>query len=255
MTLPSEVIEGFATRARSHLTNDAPVPSPGSSDVETRRAREIAQAALDGGLVSLSQPPIATDIDLSKPMTAHDLEERIRHFARQQHRAGSWELRDLAIALADLAKAADELELAFGWDPDASLRSLIGSLGLADLRIRSGTHSCRQPGRCRTCCSLRVQLSRRDHAAATQAQDDRRGRYEADVLARRLSVSRLSRWDLPLPTVRPLGRVTRSHVSRLARRCRCGALRSTLVVEAAVAFTQRESKKPLTATAEGPSAS
>ena len=119
--LPSEVVDTFAAHASGLLeVNDlGRVPVLGSSDVEAGRARAIAQLVLDAGLNTLSQPPLTTDPDLSKPMVAYYLEDRIRHFGFQQNRAGNWDSRDLAFALAGVAEAVDQLDRAVGWDPDA----------------------------------------------------------------------------------------------------------------------------------------
>ena len=118
--LPSEVVDTFAARASGLLKVDdlGCVPVVGFSDVETGRARAIAQLVLDAGLETLSKPPLTTSTDLAKPMMAYYLQERIRHFGFEENRAGNWDARDLAFALADLAKAVDELDRALGWDPD-----------------------------------------------------------------------------------------------------------------------------------------
>lgn len=115
------MVDTFAAHASGLLeVNDlGRVPVLGSSDVEAGRARAIAQLVLDAGLNTLSQPPLTTDPDLSKPMVAYYLEDRIRHFGFQQNRAGNWDSRDLAFALAGVAEAVDQLDRAVGWDPDA----------------------------------------------------------------------------------------------------------------------------------------
>lgn len=101
------MVDTFAAHASRLLkVNDlGRVPVLGFSDVEARRARAIAQLVLDAGLSALSQPPVISDTDLSKPMTAYYLEDRVRQFGFQENRAGNWDSRDLAFALADLAKA------------------------------------------------------------------------------------------------------------------------------------------------------
>lgn len=48
-----------------------------------------------------------------------DLEADIRRFGYEKNRAGEWESRDLAMALADLAQAVHDFDRALGWDPDA----------------------------------------------------------------------------------------------------------------------------------------
>jgi hypothetical protein len=60
-------------------------------------------------------------------MMAYYLEDRIRHFGFQENRAGNWDSRDLAFALADLAKAVDQLDRALGWDSDACVAISIGA--------------------------------------------------------------------------------------------------------------------------------
>lgn len=127
--LPSEVVDTFAAHASGLLKVDdlGRFPVLGFSDVETGRARAIAQLVLDAGLATLSQPPLTTDTDVSKPMMAYYLEARIRHFGFQENRAGNWDSRDLAFALADLAKAVDQLDRALGWDPDMCVAISIGA--------------------------------------------------------------------------------------------------------------------------------
>ena len=127
--LPSEVVETFVAHACAMLKvgDLGRVPMLGFSDIETRRARAIAQLVMDAGLGTLSQPPLTTDTDLSAPMMAYYLEDRIRQFGFQENRAGHWDLRDLASALADLAGAVDQLDRALGWDPDACVAISIGA--------------------------------------------------------------------------------------------------------------------------------
>ena len=118
--LPSETVDVFARRARDHLGTNIGVAPPLSLDVvEVNRARAIAQSVLDTGLEVLSEPSLKLDTDLSDPMMAHYLDERIRRFGFQQNRAGRWEARDIAIALADVARAVADFEPALGWNPDA----------------------------------------------------------------------------------------------------------------------------------------
>jgi hypothetical protein len=118
--LPSEVVEAFASRAREHLgTNIGVVPSLALDVVEVNRVRAIARSVLDAGLEVLSEPSLKLDTDLSDPMTAHYLDERIRRFGLQQNRAGRSEARDVAIALADVAEAVADFEPALGWNPNA----------------------------------------------------------------------------------------------------------------------------------------
>lgn len=52
-------------------------------------------------------------------MKAYYLEADIRRFGFERNRAGDWERRDLALALADLAQAVYDFDRALGWDPDA----------------------------------------------------------------------------------------------------------------------------------------
>jgi hypothetical protein len=117
------VVSTFASRACELLQVDdlGPVALLGSSDVEVGRALAIAQALLNAGLSALKELPAIADTDLSRPMAAHDLVDRIRHFGYEQNRIGDEALRDSAFTLADLAKAVDKLEAALGWDPDACL--------------------------------------------------------------------------------------------------------------------------------------
>lgn len=67
----------------------------------------------------LGQSSLKIGMDLSDPMMARSLGEQIRRFGFEQNRAGRWDVRDLAFALADVAKAVGNLEPALGWDPDA----------------------------------------------------------------------------------------------------------------------------------------
>ena len=139
--LPSEVVDTFAANASVLLkVNDlGRGPVLGFSDVEAGRARAIAQLVLDAGLSTLSEPPLMTDTDLSKPMMAYDLEDRIRHFGFQQNRGGNWDSRDLAFALADLAEAVDQLDRALGWDPDACVAiSIAAATALPQVATMAG---------------------------------------------------------------------------------------------------------------------
>jgi hypothetical protein len=78
--LPSEAVETFAKRACEllELNKTAPVPSLAFHEVEADRALAIAQRVLDAGLDALGRPPLATDTDLSNPMTVYHLEDDIR---------------------------------------------------------------------------------------------------------------------------------------------------------------------------------
>jgi hypothetical protein len=120
--LPSEGVEVFANRAQDQLGRHiGVVPSLSLDLVEVKRVRVIAQSVLDAGLEMLSQPSLTVEADVSDPLRAHHLDERLRRFGFQQNRAGRSEPRDVAFALADLAKAVAHFEPALGWDPDACL--------------------------------------------------------------------------------------------------------------------------------------
>jgi hypothetical protein len=119
--LASEVVERFATRAGDLLNLDeiGPVPALAFHEVEADRALAIAQLVLDAGLDALGRPPLTTGTDLTDPMAAYHLEDDIRRVGYEKNRAGECEPRDLAFALADLAKAVYDFDRALGWDPDA----------------------------------------------------------------------------------------------------------------------------------------
>jgi hypothetical protein len=127
--LQSEVVDTFAAHASQLLkVNDlGRVPVLGFCDVEARRALVIAQLVLDAGLSTLSEPPLTSDTDLWKPTMAYYLKHRIRHFGFQHNRAGNWDSRDLAFALADLATAVGQFDCTLGWDPDACVAISIGA--------------------------------------------------------------------------------------------------------------------------------
>ena len=119
--IPSEIVETFASRAGELLSAKeiGPVPTLAFNDIEADRALAIAQLVLDAGLQTLGRPPLSTGTQLSDPMKAYYLEADIRRFGRERNRAGEWESRDLALALADLAQAVHDFDRALGWDPDA----------------------------------------------------------------------------------------------------------------------------------------
>lgn len=118
--LPSEAVEVFASRTRDQLGEKIGIVPPLSLGVvEVNRVRAIAKSVLDAGLEVLGQPTLKDNTDLSNPLTAHYLDERIRRFGLQENRAGQWAARDVALALADLAKAVADFEPSLGWDPDA----------------------------------------------------------------------------------------------------------------------------------------
>jgi hypothetical protein len=79
--LPSEVVKVFASRARDHLGTNIGVVPPLSLDVvEVNRVRAIAQSVLDAGMEVLGEASLKVDTDLSDPMMAHYLDERLRRF-------------------------------------------------------------------------------------------------------------------------------------------------------------------------------
>lgn len=119
--LASEVFESFAKRARELLTlhEIGSVPALAFQEVEADRALAIAQRVLETGLDALGRPQLSTGTDLSDAMAAYRLEDDFRRVGYEKNRAGEWEPRDLAFALAGLAKAVYNFDRALGWNPDA----------------------------------------------------------------------------------------------------------------------------------------
>jgi hypothetical protein len=119
--LPSEVIGAFIGGAREALSDGdlGPVPALAFNDVEADRALALAQQMLDVGLRALDRPPLSSENDLSDPMNAYYVADDIRRFGYERNRKGDFERRDLAFAIADLARAVYDFDRSLGWDSDA----------------------------------------------------------------------------------------------------------------------------------------